>query len=137
MSRTCYSTVEKVHFYWKWFFYILFLNLTISDYCCFDPWTEWQHSSLTCGRVCEHRTRNLRTGVWAYTGADECNYDYSTCPWTAWKERSCVSNNCRKFDFKINSSFHLCCNKIYFPNMQVNFCKKIELFHPTISCFVQ
>ena len=86
-------------------FYV-FINSVYGDYCCFNSWTEWQQSSLTCGRVCQHRKRDLLMGAGGYLAAEECNYDYSPCPWTAWQEASCVSNDCRKFDFKILPLIH-------------------------------
>ena len=83
----------------------VFINSVFGDYCCFDYWTEWQQSSLTCGRVCKERQRDVMTGVSGYFESHECNYDYTPCPWSDWQEASCVSNNCRKFDFRIVSLY--------------------------------
>ena len=67
--------------------------------CCFGVWTGWQQSFLTCDQVCEHRTRDLSTGLSAL-GYDGCNYHHSSCPRFETQYTSCKEIDCRKLDFK-------------------------------------
>ena len=84
-----------------------FFNLVIGDLCCFDPWTEWQQSSLTCGKVCRLRKRNLFHGIilphyvgyWCY--GKYPNGNYVTCPLVEEYIGSCETIVCREYDFKI------------------------------------
>ena len=65
--------------------------------CCFHNWSGWHPSSLTCGRICEHRTRN----IWYFgeLAENECNYDHESCPDYEREERFCVNTDCREYDF--------------------------------------
>ena len=77
--------------------------------CCFDDWTEWQQSSLTCGQICYHRTRNNidsdddfwgAAGSWlgnTFAGTNSCNKIYSSCPTYESQDDSCVDKACREF----------------------------------------
>ena len=81
--------------------------------CCFEDWTEWQPNSLTCGRICNLRTRKIidsnddfwgAAGSWfgdTFGGTNSCNEIYSTCPTHESQSDSCVDKACREFRFKI------------------------------------
>lgn len=72
----------------------IFFNSVIGELCCFEGWTGWKPSSLTCGRVCSHRERDILEG-WDAFAAETCNWDHSTCPWSE-VEEACQTIDCRK-----------------------------------------
>ena len=76
--------------------FVVLLKLNEAEYCCFGDWSLWQQSSLTCGQVCKHRTRNIVTGLAASWAAD-CNYDHFSCPSHEFQSASCDYIECRKF----------------------------------------
>ena len=80
----------------------MFLKSNEAEQCCFEVWTSWQQSSLTCGQVCEQRTRNLLESSNFFAAAtaifsNACNDDHSTCPDFESNIRSCAHIECRKF----------------------------------------
>ena len=87
-------------------FYV-FINSVFGKQCCFDDWSHWQQSSLTCGQapsICKHRIRNIVEG-WGAVGAfftgglreEDCN-EQNSCPWDETQYSSCENIDCRKFD---------------------------------------
>ena len=85
------------------------LRLISSDLCCFDNWSPWQESSLTCGQVCKQRKRDIVEGLVALQ-ADTCHYVPSTCPWSE-LEDDCVNIDCRELNLR-NCSHIKFCHKI-------------------------
>ena len=84
--------------------FVVLLKSNEAEYCCFEDWSSWQQSSLTCGQVCESRMRNLIEGFFNLASAwanDECNDDYSNCPSYESELNLCVDIDCRKFYSKI------------------------------------
>ena len=93
-------------------FFVL-INSAVGVGCCFDKWSNWHQSSLTCGKLCEYRTRNIldsdvsfwdAAGGWFsdFVGAeDNCNEDHNVCPNKETQSGSCVYIDCREFSFKI------------------------------------
>ena len=71
--------------------------MVIGELCCFQKWTGWAQSTLSCGRVCNQRTRKLIKGVGGIFGA--CHNDFTSCPWFELQEASCRNINCREFVF--------------------------------------
>ena len=80
--------------------FCVFFNLVIGELCCFEAWTDWQQSSVTCGQVCLHRQRDAIFGLSALA-ASECNDDHVMCPWVEWEHSSCQTIDCREWDFKV------------------------------------
>ena len=74
--------------------FIFSITLVVSELCCFDQWTEWQQSSLTCGQVCRNRKRDI-LHFWDKLFERECNHDHNSCP-NYESQSSCVLIGCRK-----------------------------------------
>ena len=98
--------------------YYIFSSSVIGELCCFEQWTQWEYSSLTCGEFCKQsRQRNILVTEdnflgsafsWvsdAFGASDNCNEKHSTCPDY---ESECVSHvniDCREFNFLFFQSF--------------------------------
>ena len=103
-------------------FLVVFLKSNEAEQCCFEVWTSWQQSSLTCGQVCEQRTRNLLESSNFFAAAtaifsNACNDDHSTCPDFESNIRSCAHIECRKFYFKSFSRILIFCSNFFKPLM--------------------
>lgn len=82
-------------------FYV-FLNSVFGKWCCYDYWSDWHPSSLSCGRICKHRTRDIVEGFLGGAGALvsgglECK-DLNSCERDAKQLSSCETIDCRKYD---------------------------------------
>ena len=93
-------------------FYVLVTSSEAKIECCFDEWSNWYQSSLTCGQICSYRTRVFidpqinflgAAGSW-FSGlvgvADNCN-TYDICPNDESQIDSCDSIDCREFHYRI------------------------------------
>ena len=83
-------------------FYAFFNSVIGFNLCCFEAWTEWQQSSLTCGEVCRFRKKDIFVLSWynPYPSTDCSNYD-DICPWFETEKDSCRIIDCREYDFKL------------------------------------
>lgn len=77
--------------------YYFFSSSVICETCCFDDWTDWQPSSLTCGEFCkQERTRAIQDSSNSISDAfgaalsfgedffgvkDNCNNIHQYCPY--------------------------------------------------------
>ena len=95
--------------------YYFFLNsVADGEECCFDSWTNWQQSSLSCGDVCEHRKRKILDSdesLWdagvswlsdKLGAADNCNEDHSVCPDYESQSKSCDYIECRELEYRVS-----------------------------------
>ena len=96
--------------------FVVLLKSNEAEECCFEDWSSWQQSSLTCGQVCEYRTRKLIESFWAvasvWVAGINCNKDHSSCPSHEFKSRLCYDIECRKFYLNIVRS----CLNFFVPN---------------------
>ena len=94
-------------------FYVLVTSSEAKVNCCFDEWSNWYQSSLTCGQICSYRTRviiDIKTNFWDAAGSwfsdlegvtDNCNENHDVCPNDESQIDLCDSIDCREFYYRI------------------------------------